>query len=298
MKLFCAYPKSAINPVFRYDLSKTFTILVGKEPLHQQQLFTAHTNVLTHRSEFFRAARSSQWLSDPAKPVDLGDHDPEVFSDYLECVYFGTDAIRVDLTNETPDCDENEADQQEFEDTFKMSLEECGKHHSSAAEAQTPFVSASGEQMFRLIQIYLQADKLQDLVTANLVMDELIRFVDTSNRTPGDGAVNHVYENIVHGNPLRMLMRDYSIHHTCTSDYLGFHTPQFHSGFYRDFLTEFIRGQDFEDSGTCVHSTAVTQAVCADRCRYHQHKSTGLSCAPKAAAKTCACTKTTKTTKK
>lgn len=66
---------------------------VGKAP-GPQQLFTVHHDVLTARSEFFRAARSSQWMSDPSKATDLEDEDPEVFVYYLNCVYFGVDAIR------------------------------------------------------------------------------------------------------------------------------------------------------------------------------------------------------------
>lgn len=41
------------------------------------------------RSKFLRAARSSQWKTDPTKPTDLTDHDPEVFPIYLQCVYTG-----------------------------------------------------------------------------------------------------------------------------------------------------------------------------------------------------------------
>ncbi|GAB7331750.1 hypothetical protein MBLNU13_g03719t1 [Cladosporium sp. NU13] len=39
-------------------------------------------------SKFLAAARKSEWLrEDSSKPVDLSDEDPDVFQDYLNCVY-------------------------------------------------------------------------------------------------------------------------------------------------------------------------------------------------------------------
>jgi RNA recognition motif-containing protein len=97
-----------------YDLTKTFDVLVGKEP--NQQRFTVHHDLLVQRSEFFKAARSSRWTQ-ADRPTNLEDHDPETFSTYLHCLYFGADAIKDRLsvigeqhgsTNETTsNCDES-----------------------------------------------------------------------------------------------------------------------------------------------------------------------------------------------
>ena len=139
-------------------------------------------------------------------------------------MYFGIDAIRIDLTDETADTssDETRKGRQDFKDTLKMSLEECAELYATAAETKTPFTSAVDDQLLRLVKIYLEADRLQDLVTSNLVIDEIVRFVGATNRVPRDKVVNHVYENSVHGNPMRMLLRDYSVYHSSTKDYLGF----------------------------------------------------------------------------
>jgi len=56
--------------------------------------FTVHTDILTQRSKFLAAARKPEWLAgDPSRPVDLSDHDPDVFQAYLNCVYLGSDTL-------------------------------------------------------------------------------------------------------------------------------------------------------------------------------------------------------------
>lgn len=60
-------------------------MLVGSDST--QQRFTIHHGVFAKRSRFLKAARSSSWCSDPKTPVDLTDADPDVFADYMHCVY-------------------------------------------------------------------------------------------------------------------------------------------------------------------------------------------------------------------
>lgn len=64
---------------------------MGKEP--KQQRFTVHHDFLVQRSEFFKAARSSSWTQ-ADEPNILDDHDPEDFSTYLHCLYFGVEGIK------------------------------------------------------------------------------------------------------------------------------------------------------------------------------------------------------------
>ena len=75
-KLSFSLWKSEGNRNLRHDLSRTFEVAVGRGL--SQIMFTVYTDVLTQRSEFFRAARSPQWLAvspDPTKPVDCEDDD-------------------------------------------------------------------------------------------------------------------------------------------------------------------------------------------------------------------------------
>lgn len=74
------------------DLTSSFVVTVG--PQDAQRRFTVYSNVLTPRSEFFRASR--EWLKDnPEKPTEIEDADPDLFSLYLNCVYFGADVVHV-----------------------------------------------------------------------------------------------------------------------------------------------------------------------------------------------------------
>lgn len=75
------------------DLTSSFVVLVGQRA-DTQRRFTVYSSVLIPRSESFRASR--EWLKDnPAKPTEIDDADPDLFSLYLNCVYFGADVLNV-----------------------------------------------------------------------------------------------------------------------------------------------------------------------------------------------------------
>ncbi|GAB7334043.1 hypothetical protein MBLNU13_g06133t1 [Cladosporium sp. NU13] len=71
-------PPPAKRRKFDYDLTKTFDVLVGKEP--NQQRFTVYHDILTRCSKFLQAARSGRWATQPDQATVLDDHEPEVFS--------------------------------------------------------------------------------------------------------------------------------------------------------------------------------------------------------------------------
>lgn len=62
-----------------------------------------------------------------------------------------------------------------------------------------------------LIDLYLLTDKLLDPVTANLVIDGLIHFLDFQ-WIPLESVVIHIYAPTEDGSPLRSLVRDIHIH--------------------------------------------------------------------------------------
>jgi hypothetical protein len=88
---------------------------------------------MTQRSEFFRAARSSQWLTDPAKPADLEDDDPEIVSGYLSCVYFGIEALKADIEDQAPKGDKVDEEDKVIKDAFAWSQQECEKRYAEDA---------------------------------------------------------------------------------------------------------------------------------------------------------------------
>jgi hypothetical protein len=179
---------------FNYDLTKTFDVLVGKEP--NQQRFTVYHDILTRRSQFFRAARSGRWTTQPEQATVLDDHEPEVFSVYLHCVSFGKKALEehIDAIPVEDEIDDEDVESDGFERAGKREESTHGNaEHVDAEETQTTgpdsdeveesddidhYVWKPGENGFRnkfLVDLYLLADKLIDPVTANMTIDKLIR---------------------------------------------------------------------------------------------------------------------------
>jgi hypothetical protein len=74
-----------------------------------------YQDLLTQRSEFFRAARLERWSHDPAKPTTLDDVEVELFSAYLHCLNFGGEPLAFLVQSMM---DENELYQRK---TFYMS---------------------------------------------------------------------------------------------------------------------------------------------------------------------------------
>jgi hypothetical protein len=233
----CHLSASVTNSsLLRYDLTSTFDVIVGLQE-QQQQRFTVYTSILTQRSKFFRAARSSQWLADPAKPINLDDDESEVFSAYLNVVYFGIETTKEDYEGIAPEdfhgfgeiegmsalehqtqkenaaekralsTTKDEDEEEALEDAFDMSLKGCDERAADdIAEYTTPSSVACDAHYISLAKLYILADKLGDLATANLVIDEFTRFNCSITYNPSAEVVNLVYESTVHGNPLRRLM--------------------------------------------------------------------------------------------
>jgi hypothetical protein len=74
-------------------LSTIITISVG----HEQRLFAAHEDVLSH-SPWFQAACSGQFFQSANKRIDLPDEEPEVFSSILEYLYKGDYYPRLEFS--------------------------------------------------------------------------------------------------------------------------------------------------------------------------------------------------------
>jgi hypothetical protein len=174
---------NADNSRFKYDLTKTFDVLVGKEA--NQQRFTVYSDVLTQRSAFFRAARSGRWRTQPDQPTMLDDHEPEVFSVYLYCVNFGAEALQEHI-DAIPVHEEGESNDDS---------------HFEKCESRTKF----------LVDLYLSADKLLDPITANMAIDMLIQETERQNLYPSYNMVAYVYSSTIDESPLRRLLRDWHV---------------------------------------------------------------------------------------
>lgn len=141
---------------------------------------------MIQRSEFFRAARSAQWLKDPTKPVDLSDYDADIFEAYLNCAYLGARIIKSKVEDEAPPAeslfrydhahsnpwlathgngDERGEDGELLEskdpqDAFTWSQQECERRCTEGFEEQTDYDHACSDHLLYLAKIWVQADSL------------------------------------------------------------------------------------------------------------------------------------------
>jgi hypothetical protein len=209
MRSLCGQQRTFAYCVRRYDLTSTFSVLVGAKP-HRQR-FTVHHDLITQRSEFFRAARSLCW-TEPGKVTRLVDDDPHIFSAYLSCLYFGAkfmdrqggrprqgDSIPSSDLESGSSADVN--DYPDDDDDDKMIDGVVAKKFGPCAEHI--------ENVRFLIDIYLLADKYLDPTTANPVIDKLAKFVVGKPWTTDEATISHVYASTGDRNPLRKLVRDW-----------------------------------------------------------------------------------------
>jgi hypothetical protein len=197
----------------RYNLTKSFDVLVGKEP--DQQRFTVYHDLLTERSEFFRAARSERCIDTPGKPTTLDDAKAEVFSAYLHCVNFGSGSLASLVQSMT----------EENEDIYPQGRKSSGEDSTDSSDddddddgsdcGDVTFLYGPVEKF--LIDLYLLADKLIDPIAANLVMDELINLVEKRDEKLTAVLVCFVCSSTTVASPLRRFIRDYCINATFSS---------------------------------------------------------------------------------
>ena len=242
---------------FDYDLTKTFDVLVGKEP--NQQRFTVYHDILTQRSEFFRAARSGRWTIQPDQATVLDDHEPDVFSVYLHCVTFGRKALeehigaipvteRIDSEDTDGDYSERAEKEKEstqgnpkadeIEDTQTTALESDGREESDDIDHYVWKIGDNGFRSKFLVDLYLLADKLIDPVTANMAIDKLIRVSEARNEYPGPRLISYVYESTTTENPLRRLCRDWYLFAVDESWVDTLHHDSYPHAFMKDLVYE------------------------------------------------------------
>ena len=85
--------------------------------------------------------------------MGLKDEDPKVFNDYMNGVYFGQEGLK------------------HYADDIKLIAEPNRVNKANAGFQQ-------------LIRVHLLTDKLQDLVTTNVAVGEIMQFSDVSGRVP------------------------------------------------------------------------------------------------------------------
>lgn len=117
-----------------------------------------------------------------------------------------------------------------------------------------------------LIKLYLLADKLQDLTTANMVMGELIRFAAQTNEIPRRAAISLAYDSTTESNPIRTLLRDYWVYQSPADGISQFKTGNFPKEFLQDVGADpMLLRLGKATTEDCKRDE------CTDKCLYHQH---------------------------
>ena len=163
-------------------------VSTGRRPKREQP-FTVHHDLITERSEFFRAARSVCWIK-RSRVTKLVDAHPYIFSAYLNCLYLGA----------------------EFMTKHRETMRTEGYMRAEDNKANKITGGEDNVTVAFFIDLHILADKLLDPITANLVVDELIAFVGTMPSVPGADTVNSVYSRTADGSPVRCLCRDWQLH--------------------------------------------------------------------------------------
>ena len=256
--------------------------MVGKAPA---QRFTVRTDVLTSRSGFFKTVRNREHTH-PVEAICLENEDPQVFSMYLNCVQVGMETLNIGAEapedDREPDVAAAAAEEPLGPDVFLRPESEIAAHEAAYRAPLCEFLKHLDRSARSLTDLYLLADKLQDLQTANLVMDELLRFNAESDECFSHEVISHVYDSTAHGHPLRRLMRDNCVYDRDSVSYMQVHVEGGHSDFIRDALVEFVRVRDadvLEGGNEFLLRESIERDN--DKCHYHLHSEAHPRCMPK-----------------
>lgn len=277
------------------DLTSSFVVTVG--PQDAQRRFTVYSNVLTPRSEFLRASR--EWLKDnPAKPTEIEDADPDLFSLYLNCVYFGADVVHVAAAKK----DASESTRSAvatapvigngfklYVDPLEHSEAEYVEYAQQVEQKRTDATDSNNARVRTLLKLYLLADRLQDLQTANTVVDELARFCTQAKLAPSAAEIRLAYESTLRSSRLRKYLRDSYVREAVIWHNLGLalYLDEFPAEFVLDVAADLLNLQNtlhplasMASKSKPEHDLRSTAGslIRADRCRYHQHDERNTTC--------------------
>ena len=140
------------------------------------------------------------------QPTKLLNDDPEVLTNYMRCVYLG------DV--------------------------------SPLLKGQNWGEKGSQVHFQALIMIFVLADRLCDLLTANIVTAEIIDFSGRMGMLPDSTATNLVYASTASTNPLRALMRDYCVYEAGNVQFAGEMSSKYHTEFFPDVVVEHVKIND------------------------------------------------------
>lgn len=152
----------------------------GKDDHYAEQTFYVHKNVLCKSSRFFQAATKPRWTKSNAKPINLSDEDPKLFTSYVQWLY--SQKIAIEIEN--------------------LSTQEGVLKDTNADKCDV--VSSD-----RLIQSYVLGEKLMDTTYQNVIIKSILYCVHAMNFYPNDTEMHIAYKGTLKSSPLRKLLIDY-----------------------------------------------------------------------------------------
>ena len=221
--------------------SGTVQVLVGPN----KESFDVHMDLICSKSPFFGAACAERWSkSGQSSAIELPEDDPEVFNTYLSNLYGRSVVFSGDISGEK--------------------VEE-GADRNEVVQLQ-------------LVAIYVLADKLGDVLTANQIIAELIGYCEPDCCGLMPRAAVKVAETTVHPPPLLNLAIDYYVH--CADETQGgavLDSKPVPDAFIGDVLREKTRLQ-MENKDDEVSDVFKDNFAHENWCRYHQHDAMSPYC--------------------
>lgn len=198
-----------------YLTRPTVKVIVGETMKSASRSFFIHAGLLTSRSPFFANAlksykpfdentdgksfydsehQCSQWREGMEGVVHLPQDEPEVFSNYVQLLYYGVLPIGDDPKEPEPTEDKTVLDK------FKKDM-----------------TKALSKVYLMLAKIYVLCEKLQDITSKGML---LASFIEESSRVRGDGNIHYphltiiglIFFGTVEGDPLRAFVVDYYVY--------------------------------------------------------------------------------------
>ncbi|KAF2641195.1 hypothetical protein P280DRAFT_479621 [Massarina eburnea CBS 473.64] len=149
-------------------LQSIIKVVVGLEG--QSQTFFVHERLVTDRAPFFEKALHGQLKESDDKIIELPDDSPTVFFTYLQLLYTSKLPIKAKIGR--PD-DKNLRHEYDI-----------------------------------LVELYVLAEKLQDVDTRNIAIDAMIAKSRSEKSLPGMYNVQRIFDDTSEGSPLRQFVID------------------------------------------------------------------------------------------
>jgi hypothetical protein len=219
---FCSAPKP-----------KFATVLVGES----EEPFVVHEHLLTHHSEFFRAALTGGFKESKDKVVKLHETDPFIFECFVHWLYY-----------------------QRFPSASKGDDETLVQSWEATSE--------DGILTTNLIKMYILADSRIVPALQRQVVDRLFRRIHEVDLPTRDDVV-YAFENLKSNSPLCRFLVDVGIHYGW---YDANGIKQSEAKGHEHWPAEYLFAFACRATEVVMNMIMNDNHFCLDKCDYHEHR--------------------------